>query len=312
LEISEDKEESGKSRIIAISLHKKMSKKDTGLFTLFWNDILGQLNKTSETLQNPRLDVNTAASALVSLKEFVSMKRDSFAEYEIKLAALDVCDEYEIETQRKRKINVRLAPLDCVQAPEVELTPSHKFLTQSFLPVIDQFESSLQTRLEAYKLVDTRFGFLNKLDKLNHEEIISAADNLVKIYDNDLDEQFGNELIQFKTFYREFPKDEKNEFISEERWMYYILLEKKVSDCFPNIEVTLRMYLSLMITNSSGERSFSKLKLIKNRLRTSMLDDRLNNLALMSIESDILRKLEYEDIIKDFTTIKDRRKQIRH
>lgn len=188
-----------------------------------------------------------------------------------------------------------------VQAPEVELTPSHKFLTQSFLSVIDQFKSSLRTRLEAYKLVDTRFGFLNKLDKLNHEEIISAANNLEKIYNNDLDEQFGNELIQFKTFYREFPKDEKNEFISEERWMYYILWEKNVGDCFSNIEVALRMFL-LMITNNSRERSFSKLKLIKNRLRTSMLDERLNNLALMSIESDILRKLEYQDIIKDFTT----------
>lgn len=129
-EISEDKEDSGKSRVTALRLQNKMSKMETGLYTVFWDDILGQVNKTSETLQNPRLDVNTAASALTSLTSFIGTKRDSFEEYEVKAAELADCTEYESETQRKRKINVRLAPLDCVQAPvEVELTPYNvKFL----------------------------------------------------------------------------------------------------------------------------------------------------------------------------------------
>lgn len=139
---------------------------------------------------------------------------------------------------------------------------------------------------------------------------------MVQTYNNDLDDQLGNELIQFKAFYQEFQKDdedkdEENEFkISQERWMYELLLEKNVKDCFPNIEVALRMYLSLMITNSSGERSFSKLKLVKNRLRTSMLEDRLNVLALLSLESDILRQVSFENTINSFINVKCRRKPI--
>lgn len=43
-----------------------------------------------------------------------------------------------------------------------------------------------------------------------------------------------------------------------------------------------------------------------------MLDERLNILAVISIESDILRQLKYEDIIKDFTIIKSIRKQLSH
>lgn len=93
--------------------------------------------------------------------------------------------------------------------------------------------------------------------------------------------------------------------------MYQFLIEKNVKDCFPNIEVALRMYLSLMVTNSSGERSFSKLKLIKNRLRTSMTKERLNTLALLSIESDILRQINYEDIISDFINTKLRCKLLK-
>lgn len=59
-------------------------------------------------------------------------------------------------------------------------------------------------------LIPTRFGFFKKLDKLRDEEIILAANHLVRIYANDLNEYFGNKLIQFKTFYCEFPKDEQN------------------------------------------------------------------------------------------------------
>ncbi|KAJ8893872.1 hypothetical protein PR048_006473 [Dryococelus australis] len=54
-------------------------------------------------------------------------KWDSFEEYEVKAAELAECTVYESETQHKHKINMCLAPLDCFQAPEVELNPSEKF-----------------------------------------------------------------------------------------------------------------------------------------------------------------------------------------
>ena len=63
-----------------------------------------------------------------------------------------------------------------------------------------------------------------------------------------------------------------------------------------------------MITNCSGERSFSKLKFIKNRLRTSMTQERLCHLTLMSIESDILDELDLSDIVDDFACRKSRKK----
>lgn len=45
----------------------------------------------------------------------------------------------------------------------------------------------------------------------------------------------------------------------------------------PNIIVCLRILLTLPITVASGERSFSKLKIIKNYLRSSMAQQRLIN-----------------------------------
>ena len=66
------------------------------------------------------------------------------------------------------------------------------------------------------------------------------------------------------------------------------------------------MYLVLIVTNCSAERSFSKLKLIENRLRTSMTQRSLVNLAIMSTESDILREIDFAAIIGDFAVVKSR------
>ena len=63
-----------------------------------------------------------------------------------------------------------------------------------------------------------------------------------------------------------------------------------------------------MVTNSSGERSFSKLKFIKNELRSRMMQERLNCLPAMSIESDVLESLNFDDIKWDFAESKTRKR----
>lgn len=76
---------------------------------------------------------------------------------------------------------------------------------------------------------------------------------------------------------------------------------------FPNIDILLRMYLCMFVTNVLDERSFSKLKLIKTYLRNTMSDDRLNNLSILSIESDILNELKFDEIIDQFVNLKYRK-----
>jgi hypothetical protein len=62
-----------------------------------------------------------------------------------------------------------------------------------------------------------------KIEQLSNQEIENEAIKLVKIYQDDIDEYFGNELIHFKEFYKHF-KDESSEFhnISQENLMYKI------------------------------------------------------------------------------------------
>jgi len=68
--------------------------------------------------------------------------------------------------------------------------------------------------------------------------------------------------------------------------------DRKVT--FPNYFIALRIMLTIPVTVASGERSFSILKLIKNYLRSTMLQDRLCNLAIISIEKEVGRSIDIE------------------
>jgi len=133
-----------------------------------------------------------------------------------------------------------------------------------------------------------------------------TAKTLVDSYPSDLDNSFVDELCHFATFADIFKDDEPAD-ISTELFLYKLVIDKGMQDTFPNVAIALRMYLVLMVTNCSAERSFSKLKLIESRVRTSMTQERLVNLTIMSIESDILREIDFAAIINDSAVAKSRK-----
>ena len=86
-----------------------------------------------------------------------------------------------------------------------------------------------------------------------------------------------------------------------------ILKFLKSADCYPNILTAYIIFLTLSVTVASTERSFSKLKLIKTYLRSSMSQERLNGLAILSIEKELLAKIDTDVIITDFASQNVRR-----
>ena len=76
----------------------------------------------------------------------------------------------------------------------------------------------------------------------------------------------------------------------------------KIINSFPNAYITYRIILTILVLVVSAERSFSKLKLIKSYLRSTMSQQRLNILALVSIEKDFLNKINYDNLIDNFVS----------
>ena len=69
----------------------------------------------------------------------------------------------------------------------------------------------------------------------------------------------------------------------------------------------MHIFLISMFTNCSAECPFSQLKHQKQN-RTTMRQEKFESLSLLMIEADLLRKINFHGIIKDFARHKSRRK----
>jgi len=73
---------------------------------------------------------------------------------------------------------------------------------------------------------------------------------------------------------------------------------------YPCTSILVRIFITLPVTNSTGERSFSALKYLKNYLQSTMGQIRLNGLAHMYVNRDF--RFKYDDVIHEFA-VKSRR-----
>jgi hypothetical protein len=74
------------------------------------------------------------------------------------------------------------------------------------------------------------------------------------------------------------------------------------ADCYPNTSIAYRILFTVPVTVASAERSFSKLKLLKNYLRSKMTQERLNGLAILCIENILVDEIDIDTIITDFAS----------
>lgn len=74
-----------------------------------------------------------------------------------------------------------------------------------------------------------------------------------------------------------------------------ILKLLKWHDLFPNASIAYRILLPIPV-----QRTFSKLKLLKSYLRSTMAQERIDDLAMIALESDLLEKIGYKSISENF------------
>jgi len=83
--------------------------------------------------------------------------------------------------------------------------------------------------------------------------------------------------------------------------------DMQIPHAFQNVETCLQIFLTMPITNCSSERSFFSLKRIKNRLRSTLSQENIDALGILSIESDITANLSFDDVIDHFSKQKVRK-----
>lgn len=171
--------------------------------------------------------------------------------------------------------------------------------------------TSLDERFLTLSLHNNNFQFLWKIDKFKNfseKEQLELCRKVESVLtDNNCNDKDINaeELLKELTYLQNF--DEK--VVTTPKEVLNYITVNKLLDFFPNISIVLRILLTMPVSVATAERSFSKLKIIKNYLRSTMGQTRLSNLAIISIESDILKELDVDDLIKQFAKLKARKIQ---
>uniref|UniRef100_A0ACD5ZYU4 Uncharacterized protein n=1 Tax=Avena sativa TaxID=4498 RepID=A0ACD5ZYU4_AVESA len=204
----------------------------------------------------------------------------------------------------KRK-SQRNKHFDEIDYDEAILQAEDAFKVNYFLVMVDMAITSLKSRFEELQSFPSIFGFLLSSVALKSLDGSHIKDRCTKL-ERTLSLESGACDIEL------------NDLISELGVLRYALPNKsmtgleifeyvRAADCYPNIYIAYRILFTLLVTVASAERSFSKLKLLKNHLRSTMSQERLNGLATICIEKKLLDEIDIDTIINDFASRSVRR-----
>lgn len=90
--------------------------------------------------------------------------------------------------------------------------------------------------------------------------------------------------------------------------MLWSIIHNNFTQTFPNIFVALRIYCSMIATSCEGERSFSTLKRVKNCLLSTVGQVCVSTLALLCVESELMKQIDFSEVIASFANQKARKK----
>ena len=133
--------------------------------------------------------------------------------------------------------------------------------------------------------------------KLNEEELKLNVKKFTELY---CGKDFDHELLlsEMRSFRREFNEELSKMFTVID--ILEFLLSSHLLASMPELTTLCVLFITIPVTAANVERSFTKLKIIKSYSRSTISQERLDGLALLSIESEEARKMDKHNLISDF------------
>ena len=130
----------------------------------------------------------------------------------------------------------------------------------------------------------------------NHEDYSERLNLVIEQYNDDFD---ANTLkSQMKIFSNMFPVDKKTSY--DDLIAHFMQLKPEMKTFISEVCKVMELIMVLPASNAGAERSFSRMKNVKTRLRTRMKAKRLNHFMIMGIYKDKVDKLDLEKIAEKF------------
>ena len=154
--------------------------------------------------------------------------------------------------------------------------------------MMDILSCQLINRFEGIKAVVTSYQDLEPsfLSNASHLDLEIEAKKFSKKFSDNVSPLFPSQMLSFKASFKEKIAHLKS---AKEMASFLIVENASLTTTYPDVCTACMMHITVPVTIATAETSFSKLKLIKNFLRSSMSQERLSGLALPLIENERLK-----------------------
>lgn len=244
---------------------------------VFMASVLAKTVVLSKTLQEPRLDLGTALYKINAVtNQLQAIRHDAEREvavlfneaeqlgHDVGLAEITVPRKVWRVTQRAN------APAESV---------AEHYRVNLFVPFLDSCLAQLRLR---FKDAPIQLRLQQLLPGHTKEDSLEQVMEVAELHRADLqDVPLDAVRAEVETWLTDLEgSDSMSDSVSE------AIARANATMC-PNVALLLRLYGTLPVSNATVERSFSKLKLLKSDLRTTMEEERLSGLALLSVHRQI-------------------------
>lgn len=258
--------------------------------------ILEMILKVSAVLQTENLDLLTAMSIVKSLKSSLSSMRNSPQDEEFHKVfkkAVTMCEENNIIIPKikNRKVSCKLD--DTPLSQHTYQTQNEYIKIEVYFSTLDILVNSMNERFQQ-ETVD----IISAVAKLINLEFNIESSNLFQRFFHVVAENLEAEITILKNM-KDTPRPRGNSVSTLHEWLDWLSIKGR-ADIFKQFLQVLRIFVVIPVTSCSCERTFSKLSIIKNKLRSTMSQDRLNSLLFLFVEQKMTANVNIDEVIDQF------------
>lgn len=296
-EISE--EQNGDRAIEARGLLAQIDLKFVSLLVTF-TTVLGEINYLSDILQSPQLDLSTAVTLADSLVDTLESYREGSLFNDIwdnTLTLTEQCNISATPPGRQVRPSSRLEG-HYLSTPIVQRqvsTEKESFRTGSFIPVIDVLLSEVKRRFSKENCV-----IMKGIQALNPCSATFCEKDVVFPFASKYNCSTDDLQYEIPQLKRILERKQSSGQETPKALIELAAFLESYKEVFHQMFKLCKIALALPVSTASCERSFSMLKLIKTALRSTMTDERLSNLGVLSVESRRAKAINLDDFVNVF------------
>ena len=292
-----------KARIIGVEAQFKTFRHYFGTHLGFL--LLQHSDNLSKTLQSPKLCASEGQSLATMTVSTLQHIRDDHSfdlfweKVERERQSLDVEDP---QLPRRRKIPKRIDD----GSTEGEFPDDVKtFYRQQYYEALDLIISTITDRFDqpGYMIYKQLEDLL--LKAIRKEDIEDSIVAVTSFYHSDIDA--AQLRLHLDILASNFPNDARATASARDIKDYVMKMSSSERELIGEVSNLIQIYLVLPSTNAISERSFSALRRVKNYLRTSMSQERLNHLLLLHAHKQLTESMDLITVANDFVAQSEHR-----